>query len=305
MIRAHQVAREALQLRDWARRLLLGDAPPTAPPRARAESWQFFSHMEWCALPLQRRLESARADGLLDPAARTVLEAAAALEAGRVQSARARLAELAQLAQRRDVRIVVLKGGVAVAGGVDLHLEDIDLATDPDTAARLVDELDPGARHGLWTLGQYRIDPATPADVAVEIHDSVRELDSMSGLLAGALPLPGHRGLWRPDPCRHLWHLLTHATATHPDRVARLRDVLLLRMTLAECTETGLNELAARAAAEPEATSLLAVLAMARTGALDPDVERCVRRRYFLLARWHWLGRRRALHLLLTSASEL
>jgi len=297
------LAREALQLRDWAARALLLPAPPAPPPRVSAAAWQFFARMEWCATPLQQVLEEAGVATGLDAGAVAAQAAALRLETARIASAREQLAALSQLAQRLGLRVVVFKGGVAVAQGEALHLEDLDVAVEAD-AGRLVRELDPDGRHGPWSLGQYRIPPAHGGGVAVEVHASVRELGSVAGLVAAAQPLPGHPGLFRPSPREHLWHLLTHATATHPDRIARLRDLLLLRTALAECTEADVREVEQRAARRA-GTPLGAVLAAARTGVSGPVLERFVRRRYFLLARWEGLGRRPALRLLLISASEL
>jgi hypothetical protein len=180
-----------------------------------------------------------------------------------------------------------------------VHLEDVDVAS--AAAEHVARALDPQGRHGPWSLGQYRIPPAAPDGAAIEVHVHVRELHAD----AAAIPLTGYPGLLGLSPREQLWHLLAHATATHPDRVARLRDLLLIRYALARCSAADVSEVEQWLAGEPEAASLRAVLASARTGTLDPPLERFVRRRYFLLARWQRLGRLPALRLLLTSAAEL
>jgi hypothetical protein len=302
--RPHRLAAEALRLRAWAAPLLLADAPPSAPPRVSRAAWDFFALMEWCALALAQRLEAAGALGLLDDGARAALAAAADLEAARIRSARERIVELDAIAGRTGRRILVLKGAVANARLATLHLEDVDVLVDADAAESVVGELDPERRHGPWTLGQYRVAAATSRDVAVEVHTTVRELAGEDPL-DGATSLPGHAHLLEPDPAAHLWHVWTHPVVSHSDRVARIRDLLLLRFTLAHCPDEALQQAVTRATRSDYAASLAGVLDAARTGTIAAVLERHVRQRYFLVARWRWLGRARPLQMLLTIAAEL
>lgn len=302
--RPHRLAAEALRLRAWAAALLLTDAPPCAPPRVSRAAWEFFALMEWCALPLAQRLDAAGAWGLLDDGARAALAAAADLESARIRSAQERVAELDAIAGRTRSRIVLLKGAVANARGAALHLEDVDVLVDAAAAEAVVGELDPARRHGPWTLGQYRVAARTGRDVAVEVHTTVRELAD-GDPMGDATPLPGHAHLLEPDPAAHLWHVWTHPVVSHSDRVARIRDLLLLRFTLAHCPGEARLQAEARANRSRYAASLAGVLGAARTGTIADALERHVRQRYFLVARWRWLGRARPLQMLLTIAAEL
>jgi hypothetical protein len=299
---AHRRAAEALQLRSWALRLLLQNRSDPVP-QASAAAWHFFTRMEWCSLPLERALEAAAVQLPKQNAAREIIAAAAALERSRVESARERMAAVADTARRHGWRVVVLKGGAAVANGAELHLEDVDFTADAETARALIRELDPRAQHGPWSEGQYRIAGAGTGAAAIEVHTAVRELAGCE-LLERTVAVPGLADLRQLDASLHLAHLLTHSTRSHPDRLGRLRDILLLRWALQSCTEREQLE-ARRVAAQVDEPTLDAVLRMARAGTVDRGIERAVRRRYFLLARWERLGEHRALRMLLTIATEL
>jgi hypothetical protein len=294
----HRVAVDALRLRAWAMRVLIaGD--PTPPPDVSAEGWELFGEMEWCAEPLRARLREA---GVWDECGGEAVRELSALADGelrRITSAREELARAASLASEVGARVVALKGSAAVAEGADVHLADIDLLTTPEHAAALADALREGGLRESREPHTYVFHPRSPGGAAVEVHHLVRSLGATEDVLAAAVPLPGIPGLWRLPADEHAWHLLSHSVVKHPDRIARLRDLLLIRAAMDACTPDEQATVGGRAEADPRAADLLAVLAMARTGAPSPDAERYVRRRYFLLARWRRLGSVRVAQVLL------
>jgi hypothetical protein len=302
----HRLAVAALRLRSWALALLRDGPAPGPAPRVPAGAWRFFLEMEWCALPLAEALTGR--EELLDDDARGVLSDAAALERARVDSARAVLGDLGAGLSKEGRSVLVLKGGAAVAGGTALHLEDVDLIAEPSTAEQLRARY--ADRAGAHTGPYYSRFPARHrTEVTVELHAAVRTMGKGEDLLALSEPLPGAPGLLRLRPLEQLWHVLSHSVLTHPDRIGRIRDLLLVRVAERSCSPAEVDEVRTRAAVHLGSEALLAVLEMASGGPQPAAVDRYVRRRYLLLARWRGVARQRwgrwVMEPALTLATEL
>jgi hypothetical protein len=266
-------AREALALRAWAADLLL-NANGRTVPRVSEASWKYFCVMEFCAAPLQKVVPSE-----------VMLAECARAEIQRAASVRASLQQLALLARQHGFKIIVLKGGVTVASGRDVHVEDLDVLCNSADARRLAESLGAHSKGDEWVA---------PAAVSrIEIHDRIEQLTVDDRLFDRAIPLAAVPGLWQLQPTDHLWHLLLHSVAQHVDRAGRLRDLLVLRAALESAAPADVSEVAARAARHERSNSMLAVLAVARGQwrELPHNVEDSVRRRYFLVAMYGWVGR--------------
>src|SRR5688500_4794971 len=129
---------EALALRRWALHVLWGAPVPPEVVRAVAgcspAGWELFLGVERCALPLGRALSP----GQTPPAAAELLQAHTLAELQRVLGARAQLRTFAAAAAERGWRVVVLKGGAALAGGSPpLDLVDVDLLVPRETAGEV------------------------------------------------------------------------------------------------------------------------------------------------------------------------
>jgi hypothetical protein len=287
---AHAVATEALRLRAWALPILLADGAPCPPPEVSRQAWELFAEMEWVSQPLRATLDRAGVWTSCDETARRTLAAAAGREVLRIHAARVDMERIGALAVERGWKLVVLKGGAAVAQGADLHLADVDFLAAADAVSALASVIEAERGEGISSAREERFDARAHHEIGLEVHRSVSSLGPTADVLAGAVPMDEIRGLWRLPAREQLWHVLFHAVVRHADRVARLRDLLLLRMTAGSCTASEIAAVEARAAAEPLGEVLLAMLHLALTGGGAARTESYVRGRYFLLARWRWLG---------------
>ena len=259
----------ALGLRAWALRLFArGRAGAGAPPPADARAWERFLRAERCALPVRARL-GAEEDALA-PDARAVLEARATAELKRALSARAQLRALGALAAERGVPALVMKGGVeAAAGGELTDIADVDLLVPPADARPLAAAMEAQGYRPVHrdfppdVPGAYDLAPrVVPGGIPVEVHFRVPGLGEGADLWEGARP-SGVPGLLRPAPERHLWHVLTHAVAHHPERRGLLRELLRVRAALAPCAPEERAWVERRLEGHAAAPYLRAVLAMA------------------------------------------
>jgi hypothetical protein len=286
----HRLAVDALRLHGWAMRTLIAGDARVPPPQVSADAWRFFAQMEWCSQPLRAHLGDAGVWDRCDAIARRELTAAADNELRRIASARDEIARVAALAGDAGWKIVVLKGGATVAAGEDIHLADVDFGASAGDGAALVDALRASGLRGTTCPRETHFAAREPGGAVVEVHTRVAALAGEDAGWSGTVPLAGAAGLWRLPPAEHLWHLLHHAVVKHPDRAGRLRDLLVARHALRECTPAEVERVRARAEAAPERDGLLAVLELARAATPCARIEVGVRRRYFLLARWRWLG---------------
>lgn len=232
-----RVAAHALDVRRWALAVFSGavpDALARAALDAPGDAWQVFCAVERCVLPL---LEHPAAQPLLQALPDEVRESIDRVrlrEMQRAMSAKMQLVILSRLAQRRGTPAVVLKGGVSVAEGEPVHVADIDLLVAEQDALgfgnALVEEngfRSEGGDH-LDGRGSHHLAPRFVTDaVLVEVHFALPAMPA-AGMIARALPLQGYAGLLRPCPEDHLLHLLHHAVVQHPERLGRLRDLLLI-----------------------------------------------------------------------------
>ena len=262
---------DALLLRDWAARALFTSSR-SAPPAVSEDAWRFFLVMEYCALLLKRQ------DATPLPA---VADRAADAEGQRADSARVHITRLGEIAAREKLKIVLVKGGVAVVAGVAMHLEDVDVLCSRADAHVLAKHFE-----GTWAAGSYTT-KTDAAGLRIEVHPC------KPTLLDSAVPCRYAPGLMELAPREHLWYVLSHSVRHHPDRIARLRDIVLIQHVLEGCSEEDIRYVRERARQTEETASLLAVLAFAR----DRDmralayVDPFIRTRYFMLARFGWLGR--------------
>jgi hypothetical protein len=261
----------ALALRRWALLTLVAadheaadpavDAPPPLPPA----TWRAFLEAELCALPLARILPASRRAALY-PEIEAVLDGCSSAEAKRVLAARGQLRTISDLASNDGLRVVALKGGVAVTSGFDLDLEDLDFLLPPDHARRLEAGL---LRAGYWSqrggsprhLGMLFV----PGGIGVELHTTLsRAGEPLSDdLWSATVPLEGLTGIERLNPAEHLWHLLCHLAVDHPDRRGRIRDLLLTAQALGDCSEADVDAVQAKIAQHVMAVELEQLLSMA------------------------------------------
>ena len=276
---------DALLLRTWAAHSLFTPRRMT-PPAVPDDAWRFFLTMECCALPLQKLHRN------LAPA----VNDAAQLESLRVSSARTHVARLSEIAGDHSLKIVLLKGAVAVMAGVPIHLEDVDVLCSAEDAHVLASLLE-----GSWEIGVFVTHPGR-TDIRIEVHACAD-----ASLLDAAVPSVDAPGLWQLAAPDHLWYVLHHSVSDHPDRIARLRDLLLIHHAMTACTPDEVTAIAARAHRAVERASLLATLEFLRHRDFRAlaGVERYVRTRYFLLARFRALGRARSGQTILTYAAWL
>ena len=254
---------QALALRRWAIRFL-GSSSASADiqePDAPEDAWRLFIAMERCASALRNALGARGTRS-------AILDQAATGEAQRSLSARAQLATLARMAGQRGWTVVALKGSVAAAEGRPYYLQDVDILIPRAQAADVAREI--GRELGLRPQGrmQSRHLPIMGGDdtLPVEVHLNIDTRGTRLTERAWwrVTPLAGVPGLFRLSPADHCLHLLTHVAIDHPDRRGRLRDSLLLRDALKECSEGDRDEIDRGVRENPYAAALLAELDLAR-----------------------------------------
>jgi hypothetical protein len=258
---------EALALRNWALSALATKrTAPALPPPAGEPAWRIFLQSERCAAVLKSRLTQPH----------PVLDLFAAREARRVLLARAELGTIASVARAEGLRVVVLKGGVPVADGVDvLDLDDVDVLAEPAHVKTLAAALEGrGYRvHGFRSAHSLR-SRVGPGGFPVEIHLSLSYAGEppAPGLWERIRPLPD--GLWVLGPADHAWYVLTHAAVLHPERRGRLRELLQVADALQRCGDAERAEIGRLTQRSPLAGLLQATLALAEAflgGPLAPD----------------------------------
>lgn len=260
--------REALALRGWALRVLAGEEAG-APPAADAEGWRLFLRAERCAAPLRARV------GAGHPRVEEGFE----LEVQRVLSARAMLRHLDRALATLGTRGIALKGAAPLLlEGEAVDLLDLDLLVDEATVRPLAAALEeagfdvgrdadqalPADAPGGWERAARVADGSVP----VELHVTVPFLPDGVDVRARVR----HTSLANvdlPAAPAHLWHVLVHGAAHHPERRGQLRDVLLLRGALDACTAAEADAVRARLERDPRAGVLRRVLRFAAS--LDGD----------------------------------
>lgn len=263
---------EALLLRRWALELLGAATGPDERSWQRAlacdpESWELFLRKERCASPLQHRLrQTGTLDRLPDRAA-SVLRVRALYELKRVLSARSHLATIAELADARGWKMILLKGGMAVAAGEQIYLADVDILVEPERTEEVAAALAEagftaaGADHSTSHHLAARVQPHA---LPVEIHRFVRGIAEIEEFRARAAPLERHPPLWRLSPVDHLRYMLVHITSQHPERAGRIRDLLLIAHALGDCSPADMASVEAELEGHDRAATIRRVIDAAR-----------------------------------------
>jgi hypothetical protein len=214
--------------------------------------------------------------GLAAEIRQTITHAAEA-EVKRALAARAQLHAIARLAQRLGLTVVVLKGGVPVARGTNLHLVDIDVLVPPAQADALAAALESeGFTAAGWSSPRHLSARVASGALPVEIHTTTHR--------AGK-PLPErvwdeiHRIENEPDLHRlsapeHLWHVLSHIVVDHPYRRGRIRDLIVIADAVTLCSKSQIATVIERGAVSPHADTYEALVTAAhalRTGLAASD----------------------------------
>ncbi|HEX2079829.1 MAG TPA: nucleotidyltransferase family protein, partial [Longimicrobium sp.] len=185
-------------------------------------------------------------------------------------AARAQLVELAEWAAERGVPLVVLKGGVAaVTGEPPVGMADLDVLVPRETAAELGGFLQESRGYGGAAAlpgegagGHHIPQRDAPGGIPVEVHRFLNDMPDPRTLIDRSRAL-GTRGLRRLAPADHLWYLVIHSTASHPERRGSLRDLALVARAWTECGEAEREAVLAQARAHRLAPVLLSLLRMA------------------------------------------
>lgn len=306
---------QALLLRRWALHLLGSAAGPSADlwegaARCGSRGWELFLAHECCALALQSRLERLGAWDRLPEHAATLIRERATPELQRVLSARAQLRLVGRLAASNDWRVIVLKGGVAAAGGEFIELGDVDILVAPELAMDVAAALEQAGfeRSGHEEASPYHLaGRVTPNALPIEVHHTLEDGGQLSSLFGSATEMPGEPTLWRQGAVDHLCHLLHHSTIRHPERIGRIRDLLLLGHALRTSTPAEIAAVEAEIAEHEAGATLIDLLRLARqfeAGEFSSDpFGAAVMRTILLMRRRWWLAESRGGMTFLTYAA--
>lgn len=287
LLPSRQLAADALRLRTWAaRRLLGGERGP--PPEVGAAAWELFLYWERCGALLRHSLTETQTE--LAPEAARVLDGRVIAELRRILSARAQMKRLARIAAELGMEVVVLKGTADVARGMDLFVMDVDVLVRPEDADRLGAALDADGFEVSGGGGHYHLPPRRdPHSLQVEVHRAVSGFDDPAEVPWSRLqPLAGYEPLMAFDPADHAWTAIGQAVRVHPERRQRLRDLYLLRRATERSTEDQRARLGRFASTDPYGDAAVILLNLAESDgvpAAGSDAEKALRRMYLLQAR--------------------
>jgi hypothetical protein len=210
---------------------------------ASPETWALFFRAERCALAVQGALRAWDGrDGLTlttttrDAVLRHVLDESRAALSGRAQ-----LQQLSEAATRSGWRVILLKGGAAIAEGKHVQLSDLDILVGADDLEAITAWLnDTGYQDsGLAPSVQHLPLRIAREALPIEIHTRLTCFHDVAAVRARAIPMPALPGLWRLSPADHCWHTLAHAVLQHPERRGRLRELFLLADAMNVCEADG------------------------------------------------------------------
>jgi hypothetical protein len=275
--RTQRLTLECLQLRALAAALLR--TAPAAAPAGLVEAslraslacspiaWRLFLMTERCADPLLGRLRETAGLERLPADVRSVVEEIRNAEVQRALAARGQLIEIARVATDLDAPTIVLKGGVAaLTGGRYVDVSDVDILPPHGRAEEVAARLDSLGYDALLDgpvhhLPRRRARGALP----VEVHHAMTAVQAQQpvGFRERAVPLAAAPGLLKLAPADHLWSLLLHVGIQHFERRCDIRDHLLIRDAVAECTAADLDTVRSRIRSHPDADLLSTVLAAA------------------------------------------
>lgn len=275
--------REALLLRALAT-ALLRRAPDAVVAEAAAKAgpcsvraWRTFLIIERCAIWLADQLTERKVASYLSAEANAVLREVREVELRRVLTARGQIAQLARMAAESELQVIVLKGGVAaVAGSPMLDLYDLDVLTDAGSAEALALQLDAHGYAPAWVgeaHGHHHLAPRAKANqLMIEIHRTLpwANAGEVAGMVMRAQTMDGCAPLLRLSAPDQLWCVLAHTALHHVDRCASIRDQLLIRSAVEECTAVELAQVQARMRSHDAGELLRSVLSAALSDAALP-----------------------------------
>jgi hypothetical protein len=275
----------ALFLRGWVFRLFteperIVERPESDLAHVSPATWGAFLRSERCSVPLYSRITTL---GLLDrigAEAQAMIRSFATHELKCVLAAREELQHIAAWSNSEtSTRVIVLKGAVGVLVGRPLYLSDVDLLVEPSVAGTITGFLEARGYHcqgqdGFTDgFGSRHLAPRRrTGGLQIEVHLGINHVDDLEGFRSRSIPLEGVRSLYRLSPGDHLWHLLVHTAVHHRDRRGRIRDLLLIADTIAECSASELTIVEERLAKHEFAEPLSAVFTTARALAARQQV---------------------------------
>ena len=268
---------QAFRVRQYVLTALLNPLPDSVrhPPNKSLffsrDGWRLFLRVERCAYPLSRFFEDAGFESLLPDEFRDILREEADWEWRRISSAKRQLQAIATWASENDCRPIVLKGGLGVTENTLLDLNDLDILLPKSDGGRLFDALIADGYRPSLSAAPYAMNGLSrEGALAVDIHHALNEGPSglNPDLRQHALEVSGSPGLWRLAPADHLWHVLIHNVGKHAERRGRIRDLLLLRSAIVECSPDDINAIK-RKAARHELSSVLSMTLNCVLGSSD------------------------------------
>ncbi|MFQ5702919.1 MAG: nucleotidyltransferase family protein [Gemmatimonadales bacterium] len=230
-------------------------------------AWRLFNTIEHCALPLSSRMGPNHISRLSSDV-QQLLKESAAYEFGRTVLARNELNKIAAIARERDLRPIVLKGGIsAFTRQSPVDLVDIDILLPNRDAHELATVLDDRGYRSGFSSARHMTERFGPGSSQVEIHVTLDRQGSATSeeIWNRAVPLLGADYLWQLAPSDHLWHILTHSTLDHPMRRGRLRDLVVTAGAIEQCTEDDLAVVRDRIGHHEKAELLEALLHVANS----------------------------------------
>jgi hypothetical protein len=235
----HPDITDALALRHWARQLLAGGSVPM--PSASLAAWRLFLGRERCAGALRTAVGAA---------AQPQLVSAAERETQQALLLRGELDAVARIAADLGIRPLLMKGGTTLGDlRTALPGKDLDLLLPEQDGLRLLAALDVAGwqRNGGGPSHHFaqRFRPGHPG---IEVHAELGpDIDlSAAEAFRRAVPITWLDGWVRLAPADEAWHVLRHATVTHPSHRGRLREHLMLQRILGDLTLQERDALIAR-----------------------------------------------------------
>ena len=282
----------ALRLRGWSLDLLLGRPPSVdPPPPASAAVWDIFLRRERCASEILATMPRAVRDRLPEPV-REVVVRNATRQTQRVLAARGQLRRIGALLEDHGLSATVLKGGLALAQGAPHgDVIDVDLLVRPADVNEVMDLLQGSGyevRDGSMGVMHHEPPISLPNLIPVEIHTglqgfSPQDVERISGTTRSLPGLPGIEGM---EPAAHLSYLLDHSSLRHPHRLGCIRELLLLRRALEDCSAAERSAVREELARHPDGRVLepwLAFAEAARDGSPDGDPFQRVAAAHYLM----------------------
>jgi putative nucleotidyltransferase-like protein len=252
--------------------VLAGEAPGSRLVQeafaAPHDLWERALVLEGCAVQFDRALRLSTLEAAAPPRLRQILRAATACAVRQALTVPCQIAELAEVAGDRGMRVMVLKGAAQLLGGRApgaRSMSDIDVIASPGEARQLhtilrerlgYGSLSASPEHHLPTLTRPG---ALPVEVHIQLGPRRTPLDSRIWLDAQNV---GGTDLVVPSPTSALLHALEHGALVHWAVRYRLRDLL----DVAHAWEPGIdgNEVGEYLRSHPQRRALTTLLGGAR-----------------------------------------